>query len=235
VGEREVDEVVRRDDTARVRLTIGAEQGCERLEQRVVRFASGTSEPFELNGVQALLYVAAGRGRLHVDGEAVELEPDTGAYVAEGESYRVENPGPGELVAVVVTAPKERSVPPNGRRAVRYGEREALPATAGREFRYLVDRAQGCHDVTQFLGIIPPGRAPMHSHTYDEVVYIVEGEGVLHLHGEERPIAAGSCMHLPPLLEHCLENRGEGAMRVLGVFHPAGDPASRASDAGEGG
>jgi mannose-6-phosphate isomerase-like protein (cupin superfamily) len=69
----------------------------------------------------------------------------------------------------------------------------------------------------------------MHSHTYDEVIYVVYGEGVLHLEGRETPIAPGTCIHLPPLEEHCLENTGDGTMRVLGVFHPSGDPASRAS------
>ncbi len=68
---------------------------------------------------------------------------------------------------------------------------------------------------------------------YDEVVYVLEGEGVLHMHGREVPIRAGSCMHLPPLLMHCLENTGSGPMRVLGVFHPAGDPASRAAEANQ--
>ena len=88
----------------------------------------------------------------------------------------------------------------------------------------------GCPDVTQFVGVIPPGKAGMHSHTYDEVVYVVEGEGILHLGGREAPLAPGTCIHLPPLEEHCLENTGATPMRVLGVFHPSGDPASRASE-----
>ena len=91
----------------------------------------------------------------------------------------------------------------------------------------------GCADVTQFVGVIPPGRAPMHSHTYDEAVYVVEGEGVLHMGGEQTRIAAASCIHLPPLLEHCLENTGTQAMRVMGVFYPSGDPASRAYEANQ--
>jgi mannose-6-phosphate isomerase-like protein (cupin superfamily) len=78
--------------------------------------------------------------------------------------------------------------------------------------------------------VIPPGRAGFHSHTYDEIVYVVEGEGILHLHGGDTPIRRGSCIHLPPLEEHCLENTGSEPMRVLGVFHPSGDPASRASE-----
>jgi mannose-6-phosphate isomerase-like protein (cupin superfamily) len=93
-----------------------------------------------------------------------------------------------------------------------------------------VNQDIGCRDVTQFVGIIPPGRAGMHSHVYDEVVYVIEGEGVLHLGGEQTPIGSGSCIHLPPLVEHCLENTGANEMRVLGVFYPQGDPASRATE-----
>ena len=36
---------------------------------------------------------------------------------------------------------------------------------------------------TQFAGLIPPGRAPAHHHTYDEVVHVVAGQGVVHLSG----------------------------------------------------
>jgi uncharacterized OsmC-like protein len=33
--------------------------------------------------------------------------------------------------------------------------------------------------VTQFVGYIPVGRAPDHFHKYDEVVYVLEGDGAL--------------------------------------------------------
>ena len=58
---------------------------------------------------------------------------------------------------------------------------------------------------------------------------MIEGEGLLHLDGRASPLRPGTCMHLPPLNEHCLENTGSTPMKVLGVFHPSGDPASRAS------
>jgi mannose-6-phosphate isomerase-like protein (cupin superfamily) len=115
---------------------------------------------------------------------------------------------------------------------VRYADQPPIPAPPNREFRYLVDRETGCREVTQFIGLIPPGRVPMHDHSYDEVVYVVSGEGVLHLGGRDTPLGPGSCIHLPPRVEHCLENTGGEPLRVLGVFHPAGDPASRASGDG---
>jgi mannose-6-phosphate isomerase-like protein (cupin superfamily) len=230
VAERDVARRAVPGDTATVRVTIGPGSTSPRLVQRVERFGRGRSATRALDGQQEVLYVVSGRGRLHVDGRAYELEPDLGAYVAAGEQYEVENDSDDELVLVCVRAPQEgRPTPDPDRRTVRFADREALPAKPNREFRYLVNEDLGCPDVTQFIGLIPPGRAPMHSHTYDEVVYVVDGEGVVHLGGETTPIAAGSCIHLSPLEEHCLENTGAGTMRVLGVFHPSGDPASRAS------
>jgi mannose-6-phosphate isomerase-like protein (cupin superfamily) len=222
------------DDTVETKVTIDASNGCERLEQRVLTFDAGRSQPRTNSDRQEVLYVAHGRGRLELEGTAHSLEPDTGAYVRPGETYAVENDGPEPLVLVSVTAPAERAADGLGRRVtVRYADQPVLPATPNREFRYLVNQDAGCPDVTQFVGVIPPGKAPLHSHTYDEVVYVVEGEGVLHFGGEETALRPGSCIHLPPLSMHSLENSGDIPMRVLGVFHPSGDPASRAVEGGE--
>ena len=213
------------------RVTIDRSCGCERLEQRVLRIGAGRSAERATRDRQELLYVASGRGVLRLDGAAHELAPDTGAFLVPGETYTVENDGPDQLVVVSVSAPcvsHERS-----QVTVRYADRESLPATPNREFRFLVNEDAGCLDVTQFVGTISPGRAPLHSHPYDEVVYVVEGEGVLHLDGGETPLGPGSCIHLPPLQEHCLENTGPTPMRVLGVFHPSGSPASKAYEANE--
>jgi mannose-6-phosphate isomerase-like protein (cupin superfamily) len=216
-------------DTAFVKVAIDSSHGCERLEQRVIRFASGRSKPRRLEDREELLFVVSGGGTIELSGEQHALEADTGAYVAPGERYVIDNTGAGELVLVSVTAPASNGTPVGSRRVtVRYADQPRLPAGTDREFRYLVNQDAGCPDATQFVGVIPPSRAPLHSHVYDEVVYVIEGEGLLHVGDQTTPIAAGSCIHLPPLVVHCLENSGTGPMRVLGVFHPSGDPASRA-------
>src|SRR5581483_6562730 len=179
------------------RVTIDRSCGCERLEQRVLRIAPRESSERTTGDRQELLYVASGRGRLHLDGDSHDLAADTGAFLVPGDRYAIENAGTDELVVVAVSAPcvaQERS-----QVTVRYADRESLPATPNREFRFLVNEDAGCLDVTQFVGTIPPGRAPLHSHPYDEVVYVIEGEGVLHLGGRDTPIGPGSCIHLPPL------------------------------------
>jgi mannose-6-phosphate isomerase-like protein (cupin superfamily) len=214
--------------TATVRVTFDASNGCELLEQRVVRFAPGRSETRRLERRQEVLYVVSGHGMLELDGERHAVEPETAVFVAPGESYTVDNPGGDDLVVVSVVAPEDRA-PASGRRRVtiRLAEQPELEASSERSFRYLVNEDAGCFDVTQFLGVVQPSKAPFHSHFYDEVGYVVEGEGFAHVDGRSIPLRAGSCFHLSPDQVHCIENSGRGPMRILGVFHPSGSPASR--------
>jgi mannose-6-phosphate isomerase-like protein (cupin superfamily) len=227
IAERDVEGVRADGDTAEVRTTIDASRGCERLEQRVLRFGPGRSSDRGSDGRQEVLFVVSGNGTLHLDGAEHPLEPWSGIFVAPGERYAVETV---EGVTIVsVSAPASEQAVGNGRRViVHYADQPVLPATPNREFRYLVNQDAGCLDVTQFVGVIPPGRAPEHSHSYDEVVYILEGYGVYHIAGQDFPLAPGTCLHLPPHVRHCLENTGNTNMNVLGVFHPSGDPASKA-------
>lgn len=91
--------------------------------------------------------------------------------------------------------------------------------------RWYSELIQG--EVTQFVGIIPPGRAPDHYHLYEEVICILEGEGRMWAGDSSTPVTRGSCIYLPRGQRHCVENSGAGDMRLLGVFYPAGSPAVR--------
>jgi mannose-6-phosphate isomerase-like protein (cupin superfamily) len=219
-------------DGVESRTTIDRACGCAALVQSVVSFPVGRSQRSALGGHEQSLFVLSGAATLYLDGHGHhELEPDTAAYIASGESYSIENDGPEPLVALVVDAPtpSDSETPALGLRkvTVNFATQPDQEAGIGRTFRMLVDPDVGCSGFTQFLGEIPPGRAPDHSHTYDEVVYVVAGDGFLHMAGETSAIQAGSCIYLPPLHTHCLENNGPGRMRVLGVFQPAGSPAAR--------
>jgi mannose-6-phosphate isomerase-like protein (cupin superfamily) len=221
-------------DTASRATAIDTSAGSRFLELQVTRYEPGRSLPRRLDSVQEIVYAVSGRGTIVVDGEEHELEPGTGLYVAAGESYELENPGPEKLLTVSAVAPQTNGATPvTGSRLVRLADQPVLPASGDREFRYLVTDEVGCRDMTQFYGVIAPGRAPDHSHVYDEVIYVLEGEGILHGDGTDKPVSAGTCIHLPPLFVHSLENSGNAPMRIVAVFHPAGDPASRAYEANE--
>ena len=108
----------------------------------------------------------------------------------------------------------------------RLADQEAQNATSEREFRIVADPSTVLRSATHFVGYVPPVRAPDHFHTYDEVIYVLEGEGAFHAGGASRPISAGSCIELPARTIHCLENTGPGVMRLVAVFRPPGSPAA---------
>jgi quercetin dioxygenase-like cupin family protein len=227
-SEQDVEPTRAEGDTALEKLVLGRHTGSAVLEQRVTRYAIGRSLPRSEPGRDELMYVVAGKGTLELEGEPYDLEPNTAAYVRADETYVVDNAGPDELLVVSSTVPIEHVRRGPREVVVRFDDRPELRADAKRTFRYLVNQDAGCLDATQFVGIVEPCRAPDHSHSYDELGYIVEGEGYAHIGGESFPLRAGSSFHLPPEQVHCIENTGPGVMRILGVFHPSGDPASRA-------
>jgi mannose-6-phosphate isomerase-like protein (cupin superfamily) len=189
------------------------------FQQRLLRF-HGESEDRRDDDRDEVLYVLEGAAVASIGGEAQAVEPGTGAFVAQGTPWHVESADRLLLLSVLVEDP----LPARASHAViAGGDRGA--ATAGREFTLLAQPENGCASVTQFVGYIPPGRAPDHYHRYDEVVYVLAGEGAFHVDGESATLESGSCVHLPARLIHSLENAGPGEMRVLGVFRPAGSPA----------
>jgi mannose-6-phosphate isomerase-like protein (cupin superfamily) len=173
-----------------------------------------------------LCYVIDGAGELG----SSPVRPGTGVWLPPGTSYALAAAGPGPLrldsVLLPASAPGA-TTEAAGQPLLTDLASQQPEITGDREFRVLFAPGQGCEAATQFVGEIPPGRAPFHSHTYDEVVLILAGEGVLHVGDEDRPLSPGSCLHLAPGTPHCLENTGQATLRVLGVFHPGGSPAAK--------
>ena len=97
--------------------------------------------------------------------------------------------------------------------------------TSGRQFVLGARPDVGCGSVTQFIGLVPPGRAPDHFHTYDEVIYILEGEGALHIDGESAPLRAGpGASTCPHAIVHCLENTGDTELAPARCLPSRGSP-----------
>jgi mannose-6-phosphate isomerase-like protein (cupin superfamily) len=177
-----------------------------------------------------LWYVIAGDGLL----DAGELRGapfgrDTGLWIPPGARYRLEADPRSEVVLdAVALPPLDLPASPALTSHLRDCEVEV---TGDRKFRVLLGPGRGCEAATQFRGEIPHGRAPEHSHPYDEVVRILEGSGVAHVRGGDEPLAPGICIRLPRGLPHCLENTGSATLVVLGVFHPGGSPAAKLAGA----
>lgn len=218
---------------------VGRERGAAAMSLRVLEAEPGATAPGLQNGpCEEVLFVLRGRGTAHVDGWAHPVEPDTGLFVpphacltlvpAGAEpltlvSAQCPDPGPDPRLVPSLTAPARTDAAPRGATA-RLWEREARP-TGDRWYRVLIDGKAGSREVTQFVGGIPPGRAPDHYHEYEEVLCFLAGEGRLWAGVGSAPVGPGRCAFLPRGQVHCTENTGTGELRVLGVFYPAGSPA----------
>ena len=217
------DAVVERNgDGVETHTLFGPARECGEFEQRTLRFAERSDDRCDERRDE-VLYVLSGSGAVTIGREHHSLATGTAAYVARGTGWRVDEADELVLVSVLVEEPLSANGPTHA--VVELAAERTQGATSGRQFRLLATPAVGCASVTQFVGYIPVGRAPEHFHRYDEVVYVLEGEGSLHIGGESAPLRPGSCVHLPARLVHCLENGGPGVMQVLGVFRPAGSPA----------
>jgi mannose-6-phosphate isomerase-like protein (cupin superfamily) len=145
------------------------------------------------------------------------LEEDEGIHVPAGSEFELQ----GELTIVSSRTPSVGRGPRPEASRVRLDE-QPIQKTGDRWYRELI---QG--ETTQFVGSIPPGRAPDHFHLYEEVICILDGSGVMWTGSKSAQVERGSCIFLPRRQPHCLENTGSGELRLLGVFYPAGSPAVR--------
>ncbi len=212
--------------TLKVWDQIGTVSGAEAISLRILEFGPGSSSALRNRECDEVIYVLEGDCTVFIDGVAYKVGPETGIYLRPGQTLIVENAGPDVVRFISSQCPDSSSKPTERPPIVRLSDRRALP-TADRWYRVLVDDEVGSEQVTQFVGSIPPGRAPDHFHEYEEVLFILRGEGRMWAGNTNTPIGPGACIYLPKRQVHCVENTGDGELRLLGVFYPAGSPAVR--------
>jgi len=221
---------------------IGRANGASAISLRTMEFAPGLSPGVRNQECDQVIYVLQGAGTILIDGWPYPVQPETGVYLRPGVILTVDNPGPEPFVLISSQCPEpittSETLPPftspqspepsplHPPPIVRLANRRAVP-TADRWYRVLVDDEVGSTQVTQFVGSIPPGRAPDHFHNYEEVLVILSGMGRMWAGKTHTPIASGYCIYLPKGQIHCVENTGDNELRLLGIFYPAGSPSVR--------
>jgi quercetin dioxygenase-like cupin family protein len=199
-------------------------------------------------GAEEVLYVLEGTGEARIEGATHYIGPGQAVFIPDGAEHTYINTGQASLVVVGALAPPigldaihpamprldlsgmpSASVNEHGVAPTMMDERRVTPTLMGeRSFRVLVSPSVGCTQMTQFTGVIPTGRAPLHAHPHEEAVYILAGSGRLWI--EDEPVGdlrPGSVVFFPIGVRHTLENTGVEDMKVLGAFSPAGSPEAK--------
>ena len=188
------------------------------ISLRVLEFGPGSSSELRNEDLDEVLF-SLDSCRVIIGEHTYEVESQSGVFIPAQQTFRIENPGAKSVYLVSSQAPRQHGAVKN--LLVRLADQREMP-TGDRWYRVLIDS-----EVTQFVGSIPPGRAPDHFHEYEEVLFILRGEGRMWTTNKSTPISYGSCIYLPRKQVHCVENTGAGELRLLGVFYPAGSPAVR--------
>jgi quercetin dioxygenase-like cupin family protein len=208
----------------------------------------GSSTSHSHAAAEEALYVLQGEGEIRVEDEANVVMPGRAVYVPQGAEHSYVNTGAVPLVIVGAMAPpidpseirpavprislegiSSSALDEAAQKPTMMEEARVTPTLMGeRSFRVLVSPAVGCQQMTQFTGVIPTGRAPLHAHPHEEAVYILAGTGRLWI--EDQPagdLRPGSVVFFPIGIRHTLENTGREDMKVLGAFSPAGSPEAK--------
>ena len=172
-----------------------------------------------------VLLVSAGSGAL----DDAAIGDNAAGFLPAGRAGSLST-GPDGLACVRATlgAATDLHAPMgSAERVVALDHVEPGRATGARSFQVLFGPHNGSTRATAFVGYIPPGRAPWHYHLYDEIVWVLRGEGRLHLGDAVEPLAPGAAFRLHPREVHIVENTDPVAeLAVLGIFTPAGSPSA---------
>src|SRR6185437_12387727 len=146
-----------------------------RLVRRRVTVPPGAAHSGTAESAGELWFMISGGGLLDIDiatGGPVSVGSLQGVRLPAGASYELRAAGPEPAELDVVALPGEAEDDADGRLVSDLAQC-AVETTGDRKFRVVFAPGQGCAEATQFVGEIPPGRAPEHTHTYDEVVLIL--------------------------------------------------------------
>lgn len=102
-------------------------------------------------------------------------------------------------------------------KATRVIDIETIPTPHGVEVRKLYDTE---HAQTMHIKLKPAESLKRHITPVDVFFYILEGEGVVEIGGEEETVTRDTIIESPAKIPHCLHNRSSEDFRVLVVKIP---------------
>lgn len=77
--------------------------------------------------------------------------------------------------------------------------------------------------VMRFFELGAGGHSPRHTHPWPHINYIISGQGILHLDGEDHPLEAGSFAYVPGGALHQFLNSGEEDFSFICIVPEEGD------------
>ena len=85
----------------------------------------------------------------------------------------------------------------------------------------LLDKISGAQNLDLGTVTIPAKSATaMHVRDFEEVIYMINGQGKVKTESEEYILNKGDCILIPPGIKHCHANDSESELEQLYIFAP---------------
>ncbi len=92
------------------------------------------------------------------------------------------------------------------------------------EKQVLIGSEQGWNShVMRMFTLGQEGFSPKHSHSWDHMVYIVKGEGVIFIDGVDYPVSWDSVAYIPGGKEHQFKQKGKDELVFMCIVPTEGD------------
>ncbi len=103
---------------------------------------------------------------------------------------------------------------------VHYTEVEALEVkeagASGTRVRWLISKDDGAPNfLMRLFEIEPGGRTPLHSHSWEHEIFILEGICKAFIGEDAHLIGPGYAVYIPPNMRHTFINAGENQLKIL--------------------
>lgn len=97
------------------------------------------------------------------------------------------------------------------------------PSVQSASMKVLIGPVEGWDShVMRGIELEAGGYSPLHTHPWPHINYIIEGEGVVCINGEEKPIKKGSVAFIPPGETHQFKNTGKDKLEFLCIVPKEG-------------
>lgn len=214
---------------------ISPQTGALFLSQFYAEASAGASPVMVSHDRDTVLFVLAGDGEIEISGRRFALQPLTGVSIRSGETYRIHNPGSNTIRFFIWNGPgcdalefadamsvDFESAYPNRIAEIDPAQRHAM---AERFYQILINREHGSDMMTQFIGNVPQSKAEPHRHLYEEVLIVLDGDGMVWTEKLKTAIGPGDVLFLPRKQIHSLQCLSPGGLNLVGVIYPGDNPS----------
>jgi CDGSH-type Zn-finger protein/mannose-6-phosphate isomerase-like protein (cupin superfamily) len=226
-------ELVARENIAYCTV-ISPQSGALFQSQFYIQANRGLSPVIASGDRHTVLFVTEGEGAVEISGRHFAVRSQTGIYIEPGEAFRMHvatdrmrlfvwnGPGAEDIQFLEAMPENFNASHPNRVAEIDPAQRQTM---AERYYQLLINGEHGSEVMTQFIGNIPQSKAEPHRHLYEEVLVVLNGDGMVWTENLKTAIGPGDVLFLPRKQLHSVQCISPGGLDLVGVIYPGNNPS----------